>query len=72
MSKGSGGGKVCERGMKTGTMMPIPVKMKATVLGPNQLEVKEVPTPERGPMEALLEVEACACCCTHVARKAAL
>jgi D-arabinose 1-dehydrogenase-like Zn-dependent alcohol dehydrogenase len=53
--------------MKTGTMMPIPVKMKATVLGSNQLEVKEVPTPEYVPMEALLEVEACACCCTHVA-----
>lgn len=47
--------------------MPIPVKMMATVLGPNQLEVKEVPTPEHVPMEALLEVEACACCCTHVA-----
>jgi hypothetical protein len=47
--------------------MPIPVKMMATVMGPTQLEVKGVPTPEYVLMEALLEVEACACCCTHVA-----
>lgn len=42
--------------------------MKAAVLmGSNQLEIKEVPTPKPGPMEVLLKVASCACCSTDVA-----
>jgi L-iditol 2-dehydrogenase len=42
--------------------------MKAAILmGRNELEVKEVPTPKPGPMEVLLKVESCACCSTDVA-----
>ncbi|UCB51443.1 MAG: alcohol dehydrogenase catalytic domain-containing protein [Deltaproteobacteria bacterium] len=45
-----------------------PETMKGAVLmGPNQLEVKEVPTPQPGPMEVLLRVDSCACCSTDVA-----
>jgi NADPH:quinone reductase-like Zn-dependent oxidoreductase len=37
--------------------MVIPAVMKAAVLmGPDHLVVKEVPTPEPGPMEVLLKV----------------
>jgi L-iditol 2-dehydrogenase len=49
-------------------MPTIPETMKGAVLmGPNQLEVKEVPTPKPGPMEVLLRVQATACCSTDVA-----
>jgi len=49
-------------------MANIPETMKAAVLvGPNELVVKEFPTPKPGPMEVLLKVEACACCSTDVA-----
>ena len=49
-------------------MTTIPETMKAAVLiGPNQLEIKNVPTPKPGPMEVLLKVETCACCSTDVA-----
>ena len=49
-------------------MAPIPKIMKAAVLtGPNQLVLKDVPTPKPGPMEVLLKVEVCACCSTDVA-----
>ena len=42
--------------------------MKAALLkGRNQLEVREVPTPQPAPMEVLLKVESCACCSTDVA-----
>ena len=48
--------------------MLIPEEMKAAVLmGPNQLVVKEVPTPKPGLMEVLLKVESCACCSTDLA-----
>ena len=41
--------------------------MKAAVyMGPEHVEVKEVPTPEPGPGEILLRVEACAVCGTDV------
>ena len=50
------------------SMPTIPETMKAAVLmGPNQLEIKEVPTPKPGSMEVLLKVESCACCSTDVA-----
>jgi L-iditol 2-dehydrogenase len=49
-------------------MANVPDTMKAAVLvGPNELVVKDVPTPQPGPMEVLLKVEACACCSTDVA-----
>lgn len=49
-------------------MTTIPETMKAAVLmGSNQLEIKEVPTPKPGPMEVLLKVASCACCSTDVA-----
>lgn len=47
--------------------MAIPEKMKAAVLmGPNQLEVKEVPTPPIGPQDVLIEVQATAVCGSDV------
>jgi L-iditol 2-dehydrogenase len=49
-------------------MATLPETMKAAVLaGPNELVVKDVPTPRPGTMEVLLKVEACACCSTDVA-----
>ena len=43
--------------------MAIPDKMKAVVLmGKNQLEVKEMPTPRPGPLDVLVKVEATAVC----------
>lgn len=49
-------------------MAAVPETMRAAVLmGPNQLEVREVDTPCPGPMEVLLKVEACACCGTDLA-----
>jgi L-iditol 2-dehydrogenase len=49
-------------------MSTIPETMKAALLvGRNQLEVREVPTPQPGLMEVLLKVESCACCSTDVA-----
>jgi len=49
------------------TMNTIPETMKACVLmGPNQLQVKEVATPKPGPMEVLLKVESCAVCSSDV------
>lgn len=49
-------------------MEPIPDRMQAAVLmGPDRLELTEMPTPKPGPMEVLLRVEACACCSTDVA-----
>ncbi len=48
-------------------MKTIPETMKACVLmGPNQLEVKEVLTPKPGLMEVLLKVESCAVCSSDV------
>ncbi len=47
--------------------MDIPKKMKAAVLvGPNQLEIKEVETPSPGPQDVLIKVEACAVCGSDV------
>lgn len=47
--------------------MIIPDKMKACVLmGPNQLEIKVMPTPEPGPQDVLLKVEATAVCGSDV------
>ena len=47
--------------------MTIPGKMKACVLmGPNQLEIKEMSTPEPGPQDVLLKVEATAVCGSDV------
>jgi L-iditol 2-dehydrogenase len=49
-------------------MADVPETMKAAVLvGPNELVVREVPTPKPGPMEVLLNVKVCACCSTDVA-----
>ena len=49
-------------------MAILPETMKAAILtGRNNLEVKQVPVPEPGPMEVLLKVESCACCSTDVA-----
>jgi L-iditol 2-dehydrogenase len=49
-------------------MSTVPETMKAALLkGRNQLEVREVPTPQPAPMEVLLKVESCACCSTDVA-----
>ncbi|MEJ2731433.1 MAG: hypothetical protein P8185_23480 [Deltaproteobacteria bacterium] len=48
--------------------MAIPDKMKAVVLmGKNQLEVKEMPTPRPGPLDVLIKVEATAVCGSDVA-----
>jgi L-iditol 2-dehydrogenase len=48
--------------------MTIPDKMKAVVLmGKNQLEVKEMPTPQPGPLDVLVKVEATAVCGSDVA-----
>ena len=48
--------------------MSIPDKMKAVVLmGKNQLEVKEMPTPRPGPQDVLVKVEATAVCGSDVA-----
>ena len=47
--------------------MTIPDKMKACVLmGPNQLEIKEMPTPQPGPQDVLIKVEATAVCGSDV------
>lgn len=49
-------------------MSSIPETMQAAVLmGPNQLEVQEVPTPKPGSMEVLIKVDSCSCCGTDVA-----
>lgn len=43
--------------------MNVPLKMKAAILvGPNQLEIKEIETPCPGPLEVLIRVGACAIC----------
>jgi L-iditol 2-dehydrogenase len=43
--------------------MAIPDRMKAAVLvGPNELEIREVQTPRPGPQDVLIRVEACAVC----------
>lgn len=48
--------------------MGIPETMRAAVLmGPNRLEVKEMPTPKPGPVDVLIQVESCAICSTDVA-----
>ncbi len=48
-------------------VMHIPEKMKAAVLmGPDRLEVREVPTPAPGPQDVLIRVEACAVCSSDV------
>lgn len=47
--------------------MEIPERMKAVVLmGPNQLEIQEVKTPEPGPQDVLIRVEATAVCGSDV------
>jgi L-iditol 2-dehydrogenase len=47
--------------------LKIPEKMKAAVLmAPNALEVKEVDTPQPGPADVLIRVEACAVCSSDV------
>jgi len=47
--------------------MDIPNKMLAAILmGPDQLEVKEVDTPKPGPADVLIKVEACAVCSSDV------
>jgi len=47
--------------------MNIPGRMKAAVLmGPNNLEVQEVKTPNPGPADVLIAVEACAVCSSDV------
>jgi L-iditol 2-dehydrogenase len=47
--------------------LKIPEKMKAAVLmAPNVLEVKEVNTPQPGPADVLIRVEACAVCRSDV------
>jgi L-iditol 2-dehydrogenase len=47
--------------------MQIPEKMQAAVLmGPNQVEVKEVEVPSVGPQDVLVKVEACAVCASDV------
>jgi L-iditol 2-dehydrogenase len=49
--------------MKGEKIMQIPEKMQAAVLmGPNQVEVKEVEVPPMGPQDVLIRVEACAVC----------
>ena len=48
-------------------MEKIPKKMQAVVLmGPNQLETKEVETPSPGPQDVLIKVNACAVCGSDV------
>ena len=48
-------------------MAAIPDKMKAVVLmGPDQIEVKEMPTPTVGPLDVLIKVEATAICGSDV------
>ena len=48
--------------------MNIPDTMKALVLmGPDRLDLKEVPVPTPGPQEVLIRVESCAICSTDVA-----
>ncbi len=47
--------------------MSVPTTMKAVVLmGPDHLEVKEMPTPGPGPQDVLIRVESCALCSTDV------
>ncbi len=47
--------------------MAIPENMKAAVLmGPNHLEMKEVKTPQPGPVDVLIRVGACAVCSSDV------
>ena len=44
-----------------------PVKMKAAVYrGPNKLDIEEVPVPEPGPGELVLQVQACGLCGTDL------
>ena len=53
--------------MKGEKDMEIPKKMEAAVLmGPDQLEVKEVDVPSPGPQDVLIKVEACAICGSDV------
>lgn len=48
--------------------MDIPEAMRAAVLmGPNTLEVKEMPTPKPGPVDVLIKVNSCAICGSDVA-----
>lgn len=47
--------------------MSYPEKMRAVVLvGPDRLEVQEVPTPLPGPIDVLIRVESCALCSTDI------
>jgi L-iditol 2-dehydrogenase len=47
--------------------MSVPRKMRAVVLmGPNHLEVQDVPTPAPGPADVLIRVESCALCSTDI------
>jgi L-iditol 2-dehydrogenase len=49
------------------SIVNIPRKMKAAVLvAPNVLEIKEVDTPQPGPADVLIRVEACAVCSSDV------
>jgi L-iditol 2-dehydrogenase len=53
--------------MKGDPSMNIPKTMKATVLmGPNQLQVREMKTPVPGPLDVLIKVEATAVCGSDV------
>ena len=47
--------------------MDVPKKMKAAVLtAPNTLEIKEMPTPQPGPVDVLIKVNSCALCGSDV------
>jgi D-arabinose 1-dehydrogenase-like Zn-dependent alcohol dehydrogenase len=60
--------QVAKKEKEMEAMATLPETMKGAVLmGPNQLEIKEVSTPEPGPMEVLLRVDSAACCSTDVA-----
>ncbi len=49
------------------SVMDIPKTMKAAVLmGPNNLEVQTVPTPEPGPCDVLIKVDSCVVCSSDV------
>ncbi len=48
--------------------MKVPETMRALVLmGPDHLELKQVPVPQPGPADVLIRVESCAVCSTDVA-----
>ena len=54
-------------GVKTSLQLPVPTQMKAWVLGaPDQLVLRDKPTPSPGRAEVLVRIDAVAICATDL------